>query len=121
MHYLVLYLVFSLTVGLLGAGIILFRKRRLINDEESNKKAGELYLDRKVEEGHLQKAVLPDRNVYHENDLKGELSVKSVEDINSFSREHPMLYTLILFVVGSIHLAVTWPRQLLIMVSKVKN
>ena len=110
MKYLWLYIVTSVVIGLVQTVYVLYNRRPT---KETFLQAKDRFLDEKVEEGHLQKEAYGERNVYYRNNMIGEASIRGAETVEKLLKENYLLYTIFLLIIGTVLLAVTWPKELL--------
>ena len=108
MLYLKYYAVLSFVIGAIYTIWIIYLNWERVEE----KKDSELFLNRKAREGHLQKEVYPDRTVYYRKTNSGDSAVITVEVINKLKEKYKSVYVLMLFVVGTVSMAIEWPKIL---------
>ncbi len=109
MLYVKLYVALSVCIGIIYATCMLYFKRQRIYEEEG---VSERLLDENVKKGHIQKEIFGDRKVYFERDFIGEKVIKTTEVVEEMQTNYRKLYLLLVFIVGTVLIAIRWPKEL---------
>lgn len=110
--YILAYTGTSLLIGFGIALINIWRNREIFHNPRCVAQNGEKWLDDGVKRGHLQKTILDQRIVYHENDIQGQIMVRVNQEMRLMAKERPRRFFLWLLIINGIREGVSWPRTL---------
>lgn len=109
--YFRLYVYASIAIGFFSTLRMLWSKRSEILQDKIDPKTTDSGLQEAVEAGRVQREEYGERVVYHGVDGRGKIEVQGLDATNNLKKNHKLIYTTLVFVVGWIDMSITWPLR----------